>query len=84
MSGEETDRPQSQPTIEQLRIIRRAHRGVVTKATQEIDKLLSEEPLSSESVDRLNVLLQQLNNKMHVLQDTNREIPMLCAVEEIE
>ena len=84
MSGEESDRPQSQPTIERLRVIRRAHRGVVTKATREIDELLSEEPLSSESVDRLNVLLQQLNNKMHVLQDINREILTLCAVEEIE
>ena len=84
MSGEETDRPQSQPTIERLRVIRRAHRGVATKATREIDELLSEEPLSSESVDRLNVLLQQLNNKMHVLQDINRKILTLCAVEEIE
>lgn len=84
MSGEETERPSSQPTIERLRVIRRAHRGVVTKATREIDDLLSEEPLSSESVDRLNVLLQQLNNKMHVLQDINREILTLCAIEEIE
>ena len=55
MSGEETDRPQSQPTIERLRVIRRPHRGVVTKVTREIEELLSEEPLSSESVDRLNV-----------------------------
>ena len=54
------------------------------KATQEIDELLSEEPLSSESVDQSNVLLQQLNNKMHVLQDINREILTLCTVEEIE
>ena len=42
------------------------------------------EPLSSESVDQLNVLLQQLNNKMHVLQDINREILTLCSVKEIE
>ena len=58
MSGDDTDRPPNQPTIERHQVLRRAHRGVVTKATQEIDELLAVEPLSSESVDRLNVLLQ--------------------------
>ena len=84
MSGDDIDRPPSQPTIERHRVIRRAHRGVVTKGTREIDELLVVEPLSSESVDQLNVLLQQLNNKMHVLQDINREILTLYSVEEIE
>lgn len=67
-----------------LRAIRRGHRGVVTKATREINELLSEEGTSHESFDHLNVLLQQLDNKMHVLRDINREILALCPVEEIE
>lgn len=64
MSGEDNERTLSHPTIECLCVIRRAHRGVVTKANREIDELLLVDPLTSESVDRLNVLLQQLNNKI--------------------
>ena len=79
----EKEKPSS-PNIEHLRVIRGGNRGVITKATREIDELLSEETMTSESVDRLNVLLQQLNNKMHVLQDIDREILTLCPMDEIE
>ena len=57
------------PNMDYLQAIRRGNRGVVTKATRKIDELLSEEGTSRESFDHLNVLLQQLDNKMHVLRD---------------
>lgn len=72
------------PNMDRLRAIRQGHRGVVTKATKEVDELLSEERTSRESFDCLNVFLQQLDNKMHVLRDIDQEILTLCLVEEIE
>ena len=79
----EKEKPSS-PSIEHLRIIRGGNRGVITKATREIDELLSGETMTNESVDHLNVLLQQFNNKMHVLQDIDCEILTLCLMNEIE
>ena len=72
----------SLPSIEH--VIRGGNRGIITKATREIDELLLGEMMTSESVDRLNVLLQQLNNKMHVLQDIDHEILTLCPMDKIE
>lgn len=52
--------------------------------TKEIDESLSGGDFTSESKGRVNVLLQQLNNKLYVLNDINREVLLLCKVDEIE
>ena len=69
--------------VERLRAIRGGHRGVVTRLTKQIDELLAAE-LVGECVSKLNVLLQQLNNKFDKLQDIDRDIITVCKLEEIE
>ena len=69
--------------VERLRAIRGGHRGVVTRLTKQIDELLAVE-LVGESVSKLNVLLQQLNNKFDKLQDIDHDIITVCKLEEIE
>ena len=70
---------------EQMRSIRGGHRGVVTKIVKEVDDLLSAEgPMNAERVSRLNVKLQQLEAKLKVLSDIDKEILSKCNVEDIE
>jgi len=51
--------------------------------TKQIDELLAVE-MVGECVSKLNVLLQQLNNKFDKLQDIDRNIITVCKLEEIE
>ena len=70
---------------EQMRSIRGGHRGVVTKIVKEVDDLLSAEgPMNAERVSRLNVKLQQLEVKLKVLSDIDKDILSKCNVEDIE
>jgi len=69
--------------VERLRAIRGGHRGVVTRLTKQLDELLAAE-LVGECVSKLNVLLQQLNNKFDKLQEMDRDIITLCKLEEIK
>ena len=70
---------------ERMRSIRGGHRGVVTKIVKEVDDLLSAEgPMNAERVSRLNVKLQQLEAKLKVLSDIDKEILSKCNVEDIE
>jgi len=48
--------------VERLRAKRGGHRGVVTRLTKQIDELLAAAQVG-ECVSKLNVLMQQLNNK---------------------
>ena len=69
--------------VERLRAIRGGHRGVVTCLTKQIDELLAVE-LVGECISKLNVLLQQLNNKFDKLQDIDHDIITVCKLKEIE
>ena len=72
--------------LDRLKTVRGSHRGVVTKLTKEKKKkkLAATEPLTTEQIDRLTVIRQQLNAKEQTLQTLNRDILNLCSLEEIE
>ena len=68
---------------ERVRSIRGGHRGVVTKVIKEVnDLLLTEEPLDAERISRLNVKLQQLEAKLKVLGDIDKEILSKCKMDD--
>ena len=67
-----------------MKTVRGSHRGVVTKLTKETDTLTATEPLTTEQIDRLIVIRQQLNAKEQTLQTLNRDILNLCSLEKFE
>ena len=70
---------------ERMRSIRGGHRGVVTKIIREVDELLSTEgPMTAERASQLNVKLQQLEAKLKVLSNIDKDILSKCDVGEIE
>ena len=70
--------------LDRLKIIRRSHRGVVTKLTREADTLITDAPLSCEKIDRLTVIRQQLDSKEQLLMGYDRDILSQCTLEEVE
>ena len=75
----------SDDELERLRTIRRGHRGVTTKIVKEVDELLaSGELIESEQLSWLNVKLQQLDGKLKLLSDIDKEILSKCNVDAIE
>ena len=74
----------STENLDQLKTIRRLHWGVVTKLTREADTLIADTPLTSEGIDRLTVIHQQLVGKEQLLSDYDRDILMKCTLEEVE
>lgn len=69
---------------ERLKVVRRGHRGVVTKLTREVDTLLAGESPTSEQLARLNIIFEQLENKMQLLQTMDSEIVTLCNLDDVE
>ena len=69
---------------DRLKVVRRAHRGVVTKLTREVDTILAEESATSEQISRLSVIYEQLENKLQMLQGIDQKILTLCSLEEVE
>lgn len=60
---------------ERARSQRGGHRGVVTKVVKEVDELLStDEMTASKRITRLKEKLQQLEAKLKVLADIDKEI----------
>ena len=57
--------------LERLRSVRGGHRGVITKLTRELDTLLVGEP---RDIGRLQVINEQLKNKLSVLQKFDADI----------
>ena len=53
--------------LERLKAVRAGHRGVITKLTRELDEALTGSA-TGEKVGRLNVIYEQLQNKLSVLQ----------------
>ena len=70
--------------LERLKAVRAAHRGMITKLTREVDKALSSTTPVGDKVGCLNVIFEQLQNKLTVLQKIDNEILTACSVEHIE
>ena len=71
--------------IERLRKVRGGHRAVTTKVVREVDDILAiEGPLSAEQLQQFNVKQQQLDGKLRVLSDIDKEILAKCDVNSIE
>ena len=71
-------------TLERSHAVRRGHWGVVTKLVREAEDILLNETLSPEQHSRLNVIRQQLDGKLTLLNDMDRDILKHCEVEAID
>ena len=80
MSGKEEQRAK----LERLTTIRRAHRGVLTKLTQEVEEIISHSELNDEGISRLKIICEQLVGKMEVFLNLDSKIVALCIINEIE
>ena len=69
--------------LDRCKAVLRAHRGVTTKLTREIDELLALESLSEDHA-RLRVLYRQLETKSAVLAELDKEIFSCCELTDIE
>ena len=69
---------------ERLRKIRGGHRAVTTKIVRDVDEILASGTLEPEQLNRLGVKLQQLDGKLKVLSDIDKEILDKCDVDAIE
>ena len=70
---------------EQLRAIRGGHHGVVTKLIKEVDELLATgETFTAEQRTLLQVKQQQLDSKLKVLDDIDKQILDKCETSQIE
>ena len=70
--------------LERSRAVRRGHRGVVTKLVHEAEGILRDETIDSEQRSRLSVIKQQLEGKLKLLHDMDRDILNRCEVDTIE
>jgi hypothetical protein len=71
--------------FERTEAIRRRHRGVVTKLTNEVSSYYStEEKLPEATLYRLEIIDQNLEIKLRVLEELNQQVLGVCEVEEIE
>lgn len=71
--------------FERLRKIRGGHRAVTTKIIREVDEILSRDgPLETDQSKQLSVKLQQLDCKLKLLTDIDKEILDKCEVDAIE
>ena len=72
-------------TTKQTRSICGGHHGVITKIIREVDDILATDaPLTVEQSSQLNVKMQQLEAKLKVLSDIDKDILSKCDVSEIE
>ena len=69
---------------DRYKVIRRANRGVVTKLSNKIDKLTTAETISDEAHSRLRVISQQIEAKLTMLDELNRNILALCDVSKVD
>ena len=70
--------------IERLCKLRGGHQAVTTKVIREVDDIIATEgPLSAKQLQQLSVK-QQLDGKLKVLSDINKEILAKCDVDSIE
>ena len=71
--------------IKRLRKAQGGHRAVTTKVVREVDDILvTEGPRSAEQLQQLSVKQQQLNGKLKVLSDIDKENLAKSDVNSIE
>ena len=71
--------------IQRLRAVRRGHRGVITKATNEISEILGRNtPLTNELSSRLRALRRQLEAKLTTLNELDERVLALVKIEDID
>ena len=74
----------SVPALERSRAIRGGHRGVVTRLVPEAEEITrSTEPLNSTKKVRLNVIKQQVDVKLGLLNDMDKDILSRCELDTI-
>ena len=66
------------------RAIRRGHRGVVTKLTNEAFSICDKDDLPEKTLYRLEIIDQQQETKVRILEEINQQILIVCKVDEIE
>ena len=72
-------------TDDRLHKIRGGHRAVTTKIIRDVDEILtSRGALEAEQLKQLSVKLQQLDGKLKVLSDIDKDILDKCEVDAIE
>ena len=70
---------------DRLRKIRGGHRAVTTKIIRDVDEILAGEGLlEAEQLKQLSVKMQQLDGKLKVLSDIDKEILDKCEVDDIK
>ena len=75
---------ESVPALERSRSIRGGHRGVVTRLVREAEEITrTAEPLNSTKKVRLNVIKQQLDVKLSLLNDMDKDILSRCELDAI-
>jgi len=79
MASEEVAR-----SLERSRAIRGGHHGVVTKLVHDAESILMNDLLTPDHRSKLTVINQQLDRKLKLLSDMDRNILNLCVVEAIE
>ena len=76
---------ESARALERARAVRGGHRGVTTKLVREAEELLNRsEPLQASQRSRLNVITQQLEGKLNMLSDMDKDILSRCELDTID
>jgi len=71
--------------LDRHKAVRAGHQGVIMKLTCELDGALTGDPAATgEKVGHLNVIYEQLQNKLNALQKIDNEVLALCATKDIE
>ena len=74
---------EKQAKYERCKAIREAHRGFVTKLTEETNTILTSDPVSTEQYTRLDVIYRQLEAKSSSLAELDKEALSLCDIKDI-
>ena len=76
---------ESARALERARAVRGGYRGVTTKLVREAEELLNRsEPLQASQRSRLNVINQQLEGKLNMLSDMDKDILSRCELDTID
>ena len=70
-------------TLERLKAVWSANRGVVTKLAHEVYEIIGDTVLE-EKVGRLKVIVEQLQTKLSVLRKFDYDLLGVCDVKDIE
>ena len=75
---------ESTHALDRARAVHGGHRGVTTKLVREAEELSLSESLEPSQRSRLNVIYQQLEGKLNLLSDMDKDILSRCEIEAID